>query len=234
MLKWIFLLFPVFAKAQAPVVVLSFDDGCVSQYNFVAPLLEQYHFGATFFFCEFPPNYTDTSKYMTWDQLKDLSRRGFEIGNHTGHHKHINGLSAKGLDAELDYIEHKCDSVGIPKPVSFAYPAYVTDSSKLPVLRAHGYMLARAGGDRPYVIGQGDPLLLPSYTIKGDDSAYFYNALAQAGSGKVIIFTIHGVPDQEHPWVTTPPEVFARYLKYLYEHHYRVIAMRELARKEEK
>jgi len=48
------------------VVVLTFDDASRSHATFVAPLLEKYGFGATFFICEFPPDFaTDKTKYMT-------------------------------------------------------------------------------------------------------------------------------------------------------------------------
>ena len=40
-------------------------------------------------------------------------------------------------------------------------------------------------------------------------------ALGQARDGKVVVLTIHGVPDIEHPWVNTPPELFEVCLRYL-------------------
>jgi peptidoglycan/xylan/chitin deacetylase (PgdA/CDA1 family) len=56
----------------------------------VAPLLEKYGFGATFFVTEFPdPPFSDTSLYMTWEQMRMLNERGFEVGNHTAHHAHL-------------------------------------------------------------------------------------------------------------------------------------------------
>jgi hypothetical protein len=61
------------------LVVLTFDDAVRSHYTTVAPLLERYGFGATFFVTEFPqPPFSDTTLYMTWAQIGDLHRRGFE------------------------------------------------------------------------------------------------------------------------------------------------------------
>jgi peptidoglycan/xylan/chitin deacetylase (PgdA/CDA1 family) len=153
---------------------------------------------------------------------------GFEIGNHTWHHTNIDKISGDQLEKELAYVEKKCDSLGIPKLVSFAYPAYHTDSTKLPILRKHEYIMARAGGDRAFYPGSDDPLDIPSFTLKGDDSDYFYHALQTTEAKAIVVFTIHGVPDEEHPWVSTPPAMLERYLQYLYDHHYRVIAMRDL------
>src|SRR3954464_14000751 len=65
------------------LVVLTFDDSVASQFTVVRPLLKEYRFGATFFITEgfgFATNKTD---YMTWEQIAQLHREGFEIGDHT-------------------------------------------------------------------------------------------------------------------------------------------------------
>ena len=53
-------------------------------------------------------------------------------------------------------------------------------------------------------------------------------AFGEARNGKVVVLTIHGVPDMEHPWVTTPPELFKEFLQYLSDQHFKVISLREL------
>ena len=40
----------------------------------------------------------------------------------------------------------------------------------------------------------------------------------------------HGVPEGEHPWVHTPEERFAEYMRYLAQNDYTVIALRDVAR----
>jgi peptidoglycan/xylan/chitin deacetylase (PgdA/CDA1 family) len=209
------------------VVVLTFDDGCISHYTYVAPLLKKYGFGATFYVCEFP-GWPDSSKYMSWAQIKQLSKWGFEIGNHTWHHQNVNEVGESQLRKEIAYIEHKCDSLHIPKPASFAYPAYHTSDTALMVLKEMGYLTARVGGDRAYDPLTDKPLLLPSFTMLKDNQQLIYDAFSQAKDGKAVVFTIHGVPDDAHPWVTTPSALFETYLKYLHDNHYKVISMREL------
>src|SRR5262245_39497031 len=73
------------------LVVLTFDDGSKSHFTVARAVLKKYGFGATFFITEgfdFPTNKRD---YMTWEEIAQLHRDGFEIGNHTGDHK---GVSA--------------------------------------------------------------------------------------------------------------------------------------------
>jgi peptidoglycan-N-acetylglucosamine deacetylase len=212
------------------LVVLTFDDAPVTHFTFVAPLLKEYGFNATFYVCEFPPNYADSTKYMTWKQIEQLSKMGFEIGNHTKNHKHVNRLTRPQLIDELSYIENKCDSLKIPKPTTFAYPGYDTHPTAIEVLKEKGYRFARAGDDRPYNPIADHPYLVPGYTTTAKNKAQIMDAFAQAKDGKVVVLTIHGVPDYEHDWVTTPPQLLKEYFQFLKDNHYKVISMHDLSK----
>jgi peptidoglycan/xylan/chitin deacetylase (PgdA/CDA1 family) len=213
------------------LVVLTFDDAAVSHATYVAPLLKKYGFGATFFVCEFrEPPFADKSKYMSWAQIRQLHRWGFEVGSHTLTHRHVNKLSESELAAELDSIESRCRTNHIPKPVTFAYPGYDTHARALAVLPAKGYRLARTGGNRPYDPATDNPLLIPSFTTLATNRQEILDALASAKDGRIVVLTIHGVPDYAHDWVTTPPALFEEYLRYLHEHRYHVVALRDVAK----
>src|SRR6476661_7120733 len=76
------------------LAVLTFDDSSKSHYTVARPILLKHKFGATFFITEgfdFPTNKKD---YMTWEEIAELHKDGFEIGNHTVDHK---GVSDKAL-----------------------------------------------------------------------------------------------------------------------------------------
>jgi peptidoglycan/xylan/chitin deacetylase (PgdA/CDA1 family) len=65
-------------------VVLTFDDAVKSHRTFVAPLLKEAGFRATFFVCH---RWMDDAKnFMTWQEIADLHQMGFEIGNHSWTH----------------------------------------------------------------------------------------------------------------------------------------------------
>ena len=213
------------------LVVLTFDDAAVSHATFVAPLLKKYGFGGTFYVCEFrEPPFSDKTKYMSWAQIQGLHRQGFEVGSHTLTHQHVNKLSRPQLGAELDSIEARCRAWGIAKPSTFAYPGYDTHATATELLPERGYLFARAGGARAYNPATDHPMLLPSFSISGPDKAKVFAAIKQAHDGRVVVLTVHGVPDVAHDWVTTSPALFKEYLKYLHDNHYRVIALRDLAR----
>jgi peptidoglycan-N-acetylglucosamine deacetylase len=218
------------ASVPDRTVVLTFDDAVSSDFHFIAPLLRKYHLPATFFVCEFPPDFADKKKYMSWDQIKSLHQDGFEIGSHTRSHTHVTKFTRDGLITELKWVEDKLEELGIPRPVSFAYPAYETNGQAVQILKERGYRFARAGGSRTYRPNVDNSLLMPSFSTTGPDEQRVIGILNKARDGQIVILTIHGAPDYAHPAVTTPPELFKAYLAYLTENNFNVVSVRDLAR----
>jgi len=237
---------PLFAPSAEPipdkVVVLTFDDSSKSHHTVARPLLLKHRFGATFFITEgfdFPTNKKD---YMTWEEIAQLHRDGFEIGNHTIGHQGVTDKTLPDLSAQVRGINLQCEKHGIPKPVSFAYPGNAIVPGALPVLNDLGIRFARRGGspEHPYKEGRGfafepgkdHPLLLPS---AGDARPTWTLedlklAVGQARNGKIAILQFHGVPDTAHAWVNTGKDQFESFLDYLAREKFTVIALRDLAK----
>ena len=137
------------------LVVLTFDDASKSHVTVAAPLLKKHGFSATFFVTEgfdFPTNKRD---YMTWEDIAQLHRDGFEIGNHTRDHKAPAASDSKGTIEQLEAINARCVANGIPRPVSFAYPGNVLDKDVLPILHGLKIKFARRGGSPEYAYDRG-------------------------------------------------------------------------------
>jgi peptidoglycan/xylan/chitin deacetylase (PgdA/CDA1 family) len=234
------------ARALEPIpdrlVVLTFDDASKSHFTVARPLLLKYGFGATFFVTEGWDAATNRMDYMSWDEIAQLHKDGFEVGNHTLGHVSVTDKTLRDLPAQLRGIDARCKAHGVPKPVSFAYPGNAISKDALAVLREHGIQFARRGGspEHPYKDGRGfayepgldHPLLVPT---AGDARPHWtlddlQAAVAQARHGKVAVLQFHGVPDTAHDWVSTKREQFEAFLKYLADGKYRVIALRDLAR----
>ena len=105
-------------------VILTFDDAVTSQYTSVAPLLKRLGFGATFFICRFNDEWRKQhSEYLlSAEQIRELDRMGFEIGNHTWNHPDLRTCDAATIARELDDLNAFLAEAGVAKPVSFAYP----------------------------------------------------------------------------------------------------------------
>jgi peptidoglycan/xylan/chitin deacetylase (PgdA/CDA1 family) len=224
------------------LVVLTFDDASKSHFTIARPLLLKHKFGATFFITEGWDFATNKNDYMSWDEIAELHKDGFEIGNHTRDHKGVTEKSIPDLAEQLGAINARCEAKGIPKTISFAYPGNAFVKEGLKPLRDLGILFARRGGspEYPYSAGKGiayepgldHPLLIPTTgdarpTWTLDD---LKSALARAKPGTIAVLQFHGVPDTAHDWVSTKPENFAVFMQHLADEHYTVIAMRDLAK----
>ena len=227
------------------LVVPTFDDGVKSHVTFVAPLLKRYGFGATFFITEAFEFHQGWRKdrYLTWDDVRKLHQDGFEICNHSSRHGKATEETKEEFRDSLVAMERRFAEQGIPRPKTFCFPAYYFTRGAVEVLQERGYQFARRGTvpEMPYEEGalgfaydpkEDHPLLIPIAWASGpkwsmDD---FATAVQMARKGRIAVLAFHGVPDLDHPWVTTEPEKFAAYMKYLHEHRYTVIALRDLAK----
>lgn len=241
-------LVPLTAPASSPepipdkVVVLTFDDASASHHAVARPLLKRLGFGATFFITEGFTFRTNKRDYLTWEQIAELHRDGFEIGNHTRDHLGITEKNIPRLAEQLEAIAARCREHGIPAPVSFAWPGNKFHANALPVLEAAGIRFARRGGEPevpyakgggvPYEPGVDHPLLIPTtadarpvWTLD-----HVKAAVAQARDGRIAVLQFHGVPDGEHPWVNTPRDRFEEYMFWLKEAGCTVIALRDVER----
>ena len=231
---------PFALAAGEKTVVLTFDDAVKSHRSFVAPLLKELGFNATFFITH--RWMEDTGDFLTWAEVAGIHGMGFEIGNHSWTHASFSTpKAASRLEAELSLVNAELKKVGVPKPESFAWCGNGFCPEALTELERLGYRYARRGmqPEKPYgeiqvgpayEPGRHDRLLIPT---TGDaypqwTMAHFEKVMAQAGDGRHVVLQFHGVPDVQHPWVHTPPAMFDQYMRYLKAKGFRGIAMRDL------
>jgi peptidoglycan/xylan/chitin deacetylase (PgdA/CDA1 family) len=233
------------ARAEAipeKLVVLTFDDAVKSHRTFVAPLLSELGFGATFFVTHYWMD--DPEYFMSWRDIGEIHAMGFEIGNHSWTHADFSQpRNAARLAGELALVENELKKVQVPKPTSFAYCGDTFGPEAVEVLRQSGYKVARRGGSPEAEYGtlqigpafdprRQHPLLIPT---TGDaypkwSLGQFIQVVSEAKAGQAVVLQFHGVPDIKHPWVHTPPENFRQYMSYLKGHGYRAIALGDLER----
>jgi peptidoglycan/xylan/chitin deacetylase (PgdA/CDA1 family) len=227
-------------RIPAKTVVLSFDDAVKSHRSFVAPLLKELGFGATFFVTH--RWMEDRENFMTWREIAEIHGLGFEIGNHSWTHANFSQpRNAARLAGELALVNNELRNVGVPRPVSFAYSGNGFGPEAVAALNELDIRYARRGGqpEVPYgkkEIGstfrpqQHHRLVIPTTAdaYPDWDLDHFRKAVARAVAGEIVVLQFHGVPDTAHPWVHTPPERFREYMKHLKDGGYRVLALRDL------
>lgn len=123
-------------------IVLTFDDGWKSQYDYAVPVLNTYGFTATFFII----TKSHGGGYMTWDEVRELANAGFEIASHTKTHAKLAALTDDAsLKEELEGSKAALEeNVGVVIS-TLAYPYYSHDDRVMKAAQAAGYSAARAG-----------------------------------------------------------------------------------------
>ena len=226
------------------LVVLTFDDGNKSDFANVPKVLKKHGFGATFYITEGLGFLKNPQNYVSWDQIRQLHEMGYEIGNHTQHHRNVSHLKSEELAVSLAHIDRRCAENKITKPVTFCYPGFHNNHASVKVLEKHGFLFARRGVGPEYKDpGKGargpaydpkvdDPLLVPTTGYAGPDWKMkdLKWAIDQAEDGKITVLCFHGIPGIEHPWVSTDLKDFEKYMQYLKDEGCTVIAMRDLAK----
>lgn len=78
--------------------VITFDDGYEDNYSIAWPLLKRFSFPAIVFVT---PTEVATKGFATWQQLREMSQNGFEIGSHTMHHSYMPTTPDEKLKEEI-------------------------------------------------------------------------------------------------------------------------------------
>jgi hypothetical protein len=109
---------------KACAISYTFDDGLNEHYTLVAPGLENLGFRGTFWVNGLSVetnNDTDKSN-VSWEELKEMSKKGHEISNHGWSHKNLTEISLEEVATEIG----KNDSIIVANigvvPRTFCYP----------------------------------------------------------------------------------------------------------------
>ena len=117
--------------------VLTFDDGFLSDVDFVLPLLKKYKINAIFFITT---SYIGKENYMNWEQIKYLSESGAEIGSHSVNHVDMLSLSYKEIQYELNMSRDIIEDNISKKVDSFSFPFGRCNSKVIKEVFKSGYL----------------------------------------------------------------------------------------------
>ena len=212
-------------------IVLTFDDACKSHLEVAAPLLKKYGFNATFFI-SLPEVWLDACPegFLTNNEITELYKLGFELGNHTTHHHSLNTLSDDECRYEIASMNEFFKKIGAPTPVSFAYPGGPYSPNGAKIIPEYSLKYARTT-EHALWTKDTDPMRVPCFSICNKQVENFQKAIDMLAENKnenaAAVILYHGVPDIAHEHCTTDIELFERHMKYLYDNGYKVISMAE-------
>ena len=131
----------LFQLPEKPII-LTFDDGYESNYTELLPILEERGLKATIFMVT---NSIGKDNYLTWQQLKDLEKRGIEIGSHTANHLPLTEMSLDEARDEVKLSKLLMEWNGMKTLYTLSYPngKYTTDLEQM--LKEEEYLAAVTG-----------------------------------------------------------------------------------------
>jgi peptidoglycan/xylan/chitin deacetylase (PgdA/CDA1 family) len=164
------------AFAAPAQIVITFDDGCETDWVVAAPHLLEYGFGATFYVvsrwigCR--------AGFLTAAQLRELSAAGFEVGSHSATHAFLTGLEDGGLRRELLDSKREIEDV-VGRPVThLSCPGGRVSRRVADAAREAGYetmATSRLGVNGPCT----DPFALARCPVLRDTPQHTFEALCR-------------------------------------------------------
>jgi poly-beta-1,6-N-acetyl-D-glucosamine N-deacetylase len=131
-------------------VVITIDDGFISEYNNAVPILRKYGYP----FCIFVFTHAIGFKnYMSWGQLMQLESWGGEVGCHTFSHPRLINLPEKGIEQEIMGSKATMEKNLGHKVKYFAYPYGQYDDTVRAVAKRAGFRLMLSSD--PGSVGEG-------------------------------------------------------------------------------
>ncbi|MHB8208056.1 polysaccharide deacetylase family protein [Mucilaginibacter sp.] len=212
-------------RHKKAVIVLTYDDGLDSQLKNAVPALEAAKLPATFFLI----GDINNNNILQW---RSLSKKGFELGNHTLYHpcmapdNPVNSISytPTTIVAEIGIMDNFLFAVDGNTSRTYAYPCTETTvggKDYVDTLRKSGFVkYARVGGDADAIVTDFkhlDPLQVPAYGLddntQGDKLIAFVKLAEKTGGLGIIMF--HGIGGD---YITTSVKAHQQLITYLKKH----------------
>jgi peptidoglycan/xylan/chitin deacetylase (PgdA/CDA1 family) len=145
-------------KIEHSTVVITFDDGYRDNVTNALPILEKHGVPATFFIASgyvgtnkvFPWDEENRNKFenLTWDDVRYIRRKGFEIGSHTINHVNLGEVSLETARREIRGCKEKIESETGEIVDKFAYPFGRRDKMRvevIPLIKESGFTCCLSG-----------------------------------------------------------------------------------------
>lgn len=130
-------------------IIISLDDGYVSNYNYAYPVLKELDMKATIFIiADRRGKALSRNPHFSWNQAREMADSGLiEIGSHTYSHQVLTSLDAFHLEFELRTSKNMIERYLGRKCSVMSYPEGAYDERVMAAAEAAGYKIANKVGD---------------------------------------------------------------------------------------
>ena len=212
-------------SALQKIVVITFDDGWLSQLNAIQ-IMDRYGYKATF---GIVTNYIDSnySAYMSWSTIENLAQHGHDIESHTASHESLNDLTVAQLSYELKQSQIDLLVHGINSSI-LVYPygdGYNNQTVREAVSRYYQYA-------RTVLPGAVDMLSFDKYALlvsEVEDTTTFddFKNVVGTQANAVTILCYHKVSYEDDETAVTP-EDFALQMQYLHDNGFKILTLKQV------
>lgn len=163
---------------QNRIVVITFDDGHVSNYTHAFPMLRERGWTATFFVVT---NRVGQSEWLNWSQMGEIQQSGMTIGSHTVSHPFLPQLSPQQIRWELEQSKKTLEDGLNTSITTFAIP-YGYEPAGLARMAADCGYRAVCNSRLGLVGERANVLNLPRLTIRRGCSLETFSRLVQGNA----------------------------------------------------
>lgn len=117
-------------------LILTFDDGNISDYKIAFPILKENKIRGTFFV---NPSNIDSTGYLTRSHLLEMTEAGMEIGSHGLDHRYLVSINSSEAIRQIRESKERLEEILCKKIFSFAPPGGHFKKWMLPIAGEIGY-----------------------------------------------------------------------------------------------
>lgn len=120
-------------------VMLTFDDTDLDQYTIAAPEMKKYGFKGVYFVMTVS---IGRPRYMSKEQIKELSDQGHIIASHTWDHHNVKKYAGSDWETQIEKPTKQLEAITGKKIEYFAYPFGLWNPQAIPELKKRGMKAA--------------------------------------------------------------------------------------------
>jgi peptidoglycan/xylan/chitin deacetylase (PgdA/CDA1 family) len=120
-------------------VMLTYDDTDLEQYTVALPAMNKHNFKGVFFVMTVS---LGRPRYMSKEQVKDLSDKGHTIGSHTWDHHNVKKYQGQDWVTQIEKPTKTLESITGKSIKYFAYPFGLWNKEAIPELKKRGMVSA--------------------------------------------------------------------------------------------